>query len=240
MYSRSACYYHLGGTAVCRALCRVITHNTPLCVRGTIPYGDLQQHERTWRENRIPPQLPPPLRQRRPQQCGSRNFYKQCYHPVAISHPCRCAIVVILPRQCKSHPLLSHTPTTTPSASVRQCYHTLFMAPATCTLLPGPHKIPHPPQSTTRGDFLFFALQNFITWVCYLVSYTVWISRHVRNKYYHAVTTDGNVRTAWTLHLCCNGTYILRSERYITAHYKKDDYYCTMPYLIIPLWATQI
>ena len=33
-------------------------------------------------------------------------------------------------------------------------YHTPFVAPASCTLSPGLHKIPHPPQDTTPVSFL--------------------------------------------------------------------------------------
>ena len=44
--------------------------------------------------------------------------------------------------------------------------------PATCMFSPGLHEIAHPPQNTTPGDNSC-KLQNAITGVCYLLSYTV-------------------------------------------------------------------
>ena len=59
-----------------------------------------------------------------------------------------------------SQPLLSHTLTTTPPASVRQCYHTpWFITSSPCPLRPAlftrarRHKIPHTPQSTTPSIY---------------------------------------------------------------------------------------
>ena len=47
-------------------------------------------------------------------------------------------------------------------------YHTPLTPPASCTLSPRVHKISHPPQDTTPGDYIFES-QNTITGVCYLV-----------------------------------------------------------------------
>ena len=127
---------------------------------------------------------------------------RHCHHAPAIPHPFKCAAAAVQLYKQYSHPFIYHTPNThfrrsdvpshplfiTPPNTPCGCpyvvshpvvYHPPFGAHASCTLSPGVHKIPHPPQDTTPGDNVFKA-QNVITGVCYLVSFTV--GRSSRNS----------------------------------------------------------
>ena len=125
---------------------------------------------------------------------------RHCYHPPAVPQPLKCRQQRFISGSSVSHPLIYHaqntrcgcsdvlshpflsypsffTPPNTPCGCSDALSHPLVYHPplgvsVSCTLSPGVHKIPHPPQDTTPGDSISKA-QNVITGVCYLVSFTV-------------------------------------------------------------------
>ena len=112
MYSRGPCYYHPGGTAFCRV---ITTQHTPLCAGNHSIWRPPTTW--TWREDSIPPKVPPLLQQLlrrlRPQQCGTSQFCKQCYHPPRNTTPlqvCGCSsfLQAVSPHSLLSHPSLPH------------------------------------------------------------------------------------------------------------------------------------